>query len=122
MIKFCALLPFTLLLVSCTTIEDKSDYGLRWDKDSVRLVIVDENGKPIPAFAGKYIGVQGYIFSQGQIRMHPGKKRIGFICPRVPDAPEILDVAPSIEYEFKAGNKYEIACRNGWPAVRQLNT
>lgn len=31
-------------------------------------------------------------------------------------------VAASIEYEFKAGKKYEIACRNGVSAVRQLNT
>lgn len=111
----------TVSLVSCAPVEQKSNYDLQWNKATARLFIADETGRRIPAFEGKYVAVEGFVLSKGQIRMHPGKQRIGYICPLQPGDPEILDVAPSVVYDFKAGQQYELACRKGAPSIRQLD-
>lgn len=42
--KLFAVLPLILLTASCTSIDERNDYDLQWDKHSVQLSIVDETG------------------------------------------------------------------------------
>lgn len=109
------------LLTSCAPAVRKTNYDLQWDKSTARLVVTDETGKQIPAFDGKYVAVPGFVFSRGEIRMHPGKRRIGHICPVPPGDIYVLDIAPSVDYDFKAGKLYELSCKRGQPAIRELN-
>jgi hypothetical protein len=114
------ILALPLVLSACATAVTESDYSLQWKKDSVRLVVVDDEGKPVSAFGGKNIGVPGYLMTGDEIAFHPGVKRIRHICPRSPGSIEVLDIAPSVSFEFKAGHKYELSCRAGQPHIREL--
>jgi len=111
-------LPF--LISSCATTVTESDNSLQWKKDSVRLVVLDDDGKPVSVFGGKYVGVPGYLFTGTEIAFHPGVRRINHVCPRLPGSIEVLDVAPSVSFDFKAGHSYELFCRAGWPRIREL--
>jgi hypothetical protein len=120
--NFLALLALSSCLVSCAPTAQRIDYELRSNKYSVRLVVVNENGRPIPAFDGRYVALPGFVFSGGQIRMHPGRQRIGFICPLRHGDVEVLDVAPSVDYDFEAGQRYELKCDAGAPSIRRLGS
>jgi len=113
-------LALSFVVSACASPVAESDYSLQWTKESVRLVVVDDDGKPVSAFGGKYVGVPGYLFAGDAIAFHPGVKRISHICPRPPGSIEILDMAPSTSFDFKAGHKYELSCRSGWPHIREL--
>lgn len=113
----CAL-PF--LMVACTTTVTESDYSLQLKKDSVRLIVLGNDGKVLPAFDGKFIGVTGYLFTQNELSFHPGVRRLSRVCPLPPGAIEVLDVAPSVSFDFKAGHRYEFSCKEGSPSVREI--
>lgn len=86
----------------------------------MRLVVVDDEGKPISPFGGTYIGVPNYLFTNNEFAFHPGVKIITRICPRPLGGLELLDVAPSVSFNFKAGHKYELSCKEGWPYIREI--
>ena len=111
-------LPF--LMVACTTTDAESDYSLQWKKSSVRLVVLDNDGKVLPAFDGKFIGGPGYLFTQNEFSFHPGVRRLSRVCPLPPGAIEVLDVAPSVSFDFKAGHRYEFSCKRGSPSIREI--
>jgi hypothetical protein len=115
-----SVLALPLLISACTTSATEDDYSLQWKKDSVRLVVVDDEGKPVSAFGGKYIGVPGYLFTGTEVAFHPGVRRISHICPRPPGSIEVRDIAPSVSFDFKAAHSYELSCRAGWPHIREL--
>lgn len=112
---------FAALLASCSPVEQKTDYALQWDSQIARLIVRDETGRQLAAFEEKYLALPGFVFSRGQIRLHPGKQRVGYICPRSPGDVEVLDVAPSLVYNFEAGKQYELVCIGGAPRIRQLD-
>jgi len=118
--KWLALIPCILITAGCASVEEQTDYDLQWNSRTARLTVLDELGKPIPIAAEKYLALPGLVLSRGEIRLHPGKQRIGYICPPKPGGIEILDVAPSVVYEFKAGQQYEMACIDGFPQIRPM--
>jgi len=118
--KSLILAPLILVTAACTGIDAKTNYDLQWDTKTARLTVLDELGKPIPIAAGKYLALPGLVLSRGEIRLHPGKQRIGYICPPKPGGITVLDVAPSLVYEFKAGQQYEMACVDGFPQIRPV--
>jgi hypothetical protein len=120
--RFLTLAALSFCMVSCAPAVQRIDHELHSNKYSVRLLIVDENGKLIPAFDGRYVALPGFVFSRGQIRMHPGRQRIGFICPLRPGDVEVLDVAPSVDYDFEAGQRYELKCGAGAPTIQRLDS
>jgi hypothetical protein len=118
--RYCILFALTFLISGCTTTIEESDYSLQWANNSARLVIIDDDGKPVSAFGGKYVGVPGYLFVNNELAFHPGKKQISHICPRPPGAIVVLDVAPSVSFDFRAGHRYELSCKSGWPSIREI--
>jgi hypothetical protein len=118
--KSLALTLLVLATAGCSGIDVKSDYDLQWNEKTARLVVLDDMDQPVPIAAGKYLALPGLVLSDGKIRLHPGKQRIGYMCPPKPGDITLLDVAPSVTYEFKAGQQYEMACVDGFPKIRPM--
>jgi hypothetical protein len=55
---------------------------------------VNDEGKPVSAFGGKYFGVPAYLFAATEVEFHPGAGRISHICPCPPGF--IVEMAPSV--------------------------
>jgi hypothetical protein len=107
-----------LAACGCRTTGDMGDWALQWERDSSRLRILGEDGKPI-RISDTYLAIPGYILLYGEIHLHPGRHRISYACPGEWDWQDITHYTPSVEHTFEKGETYELYCVEGYPRIRE---
>jgi hypothetical protein len=117
MIRSLLVLVIALLLASCATHRlGDGDHWLQWPSNGATLFVYGKDGK-LASYGSELLNLPGYYFAEGGVTFQPGERRIGFYCEPPANGPVLFDSLPSVKYNFKAGEAYELHCQNGLPVI-----
>jgi hypothetical protein len=110
MIKLVAF-ALLLLLASCAS---APPYNIDFEATSARLYVEAADGTFVKPFAGQVLDVDDIGLGREAIRLLPGRHVIRMGCPTQPEGIlSAADWAPTVEYNFEAGKKYVVRCKDG---------
>ena len=119
MLRLATLLLLLTFLPACSTNRlGQGDHWLQWEENGATLYVYGKDGQ-LAAYGQELLNLPGYFFSDGGVRFHPGKRRVGYGCGPLPGGVMLMDSLPSLEYDFKAGESYELHCKDGLPVITQ---
>jgi hypothetical protein len=114
----CALLAAAA--IGCSHTRDLGDLSLQRTDASARLHIIGEDGNALSAFESGYLSVPGLVIANDTLSLHPGRHRIGYVCPQPPDAVILNDAVPNLEFDFRKGRRYALRCVAGHPVIEEM--
>lgn len=107
-----------LLLASCAS---ATHHNIDFESTSASLYVEAPDGSIVKPLAGAIVDVDGIGLGRDAIRLLPGWHAIRHSCPALPEG--ILaaaDWAPTIAYDFQAGRKYVLRCKDGGLVIALL--